>query len=82
MELSRGWAALCPYRKAADVLTEFLPSPSTESFMTLRHRTMKLGERLDAKARDRRLVRAAFTSRPSIVTSSKYRRTSRPRPDP
>ena len=42
-----------PYRKAADVLAEFLPIPSTESFMTLRHRTMKLGERLDEKARGR-----------------------------
>jgi hypothetical protein len=45
--------SLMPYRKAADVLAEFLPIPSTESFMTLRHRTMKLGERLDEKARDR-----------------------------
>ena len=35
------------------MLAEFLPIPSTESFMTLRHRTMKLGERLDEKARRR-----------------------------
>jgi hypothetical protein len=53
MELSARMGSLMPYRKAADVLTEFLPIPSTESFMTLRHRTMKLGERLDEKARDR-----------------------------
>jgi hypothetical protein len=52
MELSARMGSLMPYRKAADVLTEFLPIPSTESFMTLRHRTMKLGERLDEKARD------------------------------
>ena len=45
--------SLMPYRKAADVPAEFLPIPSTESFMTLRHRTMKMGERLDEKARDR-----------------------------
>jgi hypothetical protein len=46
MELSARMGSLMPYRKAADVLAEFLPIPSTESFMTLRHRTMKLGERL------------------------------------
>jgi len=53
MELSARMGSLMPYRKAADVLAEFLPIPSTESFMTLRHRTMKLGERLDEKARGR-----------------------------
>ncbi len=53
MELSARLGSLMPYRKAADVLAEFLPIPSTESFMTLRHRTMKLGERLDEKARRR-----------------------------
>ena len=53
MELSARMGSLMPYRKAADVLAEFLPIPSTESFMTLRHRTMKLGERLDEKARER-----------------------------
>jgi hypothetical protein len=53
MELSARMGSLMPYRKAADVLAEFLPIPSTESFMTLRHRTMKLGERLDKTARDR-----------------------------
>jgi hypothetical protein len=53
MELSARLGSLMPYRKAADVLAEFLPIPSTESFMTLRHRTMKLGERLDDKARQR-----------------------------
>ena len=53
MELSARMGSLMPYRKAADVLAEFLPIPSTESFMTLRRRTMKVGERLDEKARDR-----------------------------
>lgn len=53
MELSARLGSLMPYRKAADVLAESLPIPSTESFMTLRHRTMKLGERLDEKARRR-----------------------------
>jgi hypothetical protein len=32
------------------VLSEFLPIPSTKSLMILRHRTMKLGERLGEKA--------------------------------
>ena len=53
MELSARMGSLMPYRKAADILAEFLPIPTTESFMTLRHRTMKLGERPDEKARDR-----------------------------
>jgi hypothetical protein len=53
MQLSARLGSLMPYRRAADVLAEFLPVPSTESFMTLRHRTMKLGERLDEKARER-----------------------------
>jgi hypothetical protein len=53
MELSARMGSLMPYRKAADVLAEFLPIPSTESFMTLRHRTMNVGERLDEKARER-----------------------------
>jgi len=38
-----------PYRKAAEVMAEFLPIPSTESFETLRHRTLKVGERLDER---------------------------------
>jgi len=33
MDLSARMGGLMPYRKAADVLAEFLPIPSTESFM-------------------------------------------------
>lgn len=33
MELSARMGSLVPYRKAADVLAEFLPIPSTESFI-------------------------------------------------
>jgi hypothetical protein len=51
MDLSAHLGSLKPYRRAADVLAKFLPVPNTESFMKLRHRTMKLGERLDEKAR-------------------------------
>jgi hypothetical protein len=42
-----------PYRKAAEVMAEFLPIKPTESFVTLRRRTLKLGERLDERARKR-----------------------------
>ena len=41
------------YRKAAEVMAECLPIKPTESFVTLRHRTLKLGERLDERARER-----------------------------
>ena len=53
MERSARLGSLLPYRKAAEVMAEFLPIKPTESFVTLRHRTLKLGERLDAKARER-----------------------------
>jgi hypothetical protein len=47
MERSARLGSLLPYRKAAEVMAEFLPIQSTESFVTLRHRTMKLGQRLE-----------------------------------
>jgi hypothetical protein len=53
MELSARLGSLMPYRKAADVLAEFLPVKTTESFVTVRHRTLNIGKRLDEKARDR-----------------------------
>jgi hypothetical protein len=53
MERSARLGALLPYRKAAELMAEFLPIKPTESFATLRHRTLKLGERLDEKARQR-----------------------------
>jgi hypothetical protein len=53
VELSARLGSLLPYRKAAEVMAEFLPIKPTESFVTLRHRTLKLGERLDEKARQR-----------------------------
>jgi len=53
MERSARLGSLLPYRKAAEVMAEFLPIKATESFVTLRHRTLKLGERLDEKARQR-----------------------------
>ena len=51
MERSARLGSLLPYRKAAEVMAEFLPIKPTESFVTLRHRTLKVGERLDEKAR-------------------------------
>jgi hypothetical protein len=53
MERSARLGSLLPYRKAAEVMAEFLPIKPTESFVTLRHRTLKLGERLDERARER-----------------------------
>ena len=53
MERSARLGALLPYRKAAEAMAEFLPIKPTESFATLRHRMLKLGERLDEKARQR-----------------------------
>ena len=53
MERSARLGGLLPYRKAAEVMAEFLPIQSTESFVTLRHRTMRLGQRLDERAHER-----------------------------
>lgn len=53
MERSARLGSLLPYRKASEVMAEFLPIKPTESFVTLRHRTLKLGERLDERARER-----------------------------
>jgi len=53
MERSARLGSLLPYRKAAEVMAEFLPIKRTESFVTLRYRTLKLGERLDERARER-----------------------------
>ena len=53
MERSARLGSLLPYRKAAEVMAEFLPIKPTESFVTLRRRTLKLGERLDERARER-----------------------------
>jgi hypothetical protein len=40
MERSARLGSLLPYRKAAEAMAEFLPIQSTESFVTLRHRTL------------------------------------------
>src|ERR1700733_506735 len=53
MERSARRGSLLPYRKAAEVMAEFLPIQSTDSFVTLRRRTLKLGQRLDERARER-----------------------------
>jgi hypothetical protein len=53
MELSARLGSLTPYRKAAEAIAEFLPVKPTESFVTLRHRPLVFGRRLDEKARKR-----------------------------
>jgi hypothetical protein len=62
MERSARLGSLLPYRKAAEVMAEFLPIQSTESFVTLRRRTMKLGQRLDERARERAWFEPASTA--------------------
>ena len=64
MERSARLGSLLPYRKAAEVMAEFLPT--TESFVTLRHRTMKLGQRLDEK-----LVNAPGSSRRQPLSAAR-----------
>ena len=54
---SNNAASLVKLAKAAEVMAEFLPIKPTESFVTLRHRTLKLGERLGERARERTLQR-------------------------
>ena len=62
MERSARLGSLLPYRKA-EVMAEFLPIQSTESFVTLRHRTLKLGQRLDKRARERAWFEPPSTER-------------------
>ena len=52
MERFARLGSLLPYRKAAEVMAKFLPI-TTESFVTLRRHTLKLGQRLDERARER-----------------------------
>ena len=53
MERSARLGSLLPYRKAAEVMAEFLPITPTGSFVTLRRHTLKLGQRLDERAGER-----------------------------
>ena len=62
MERSARLGSLLPYRKAAEVMAQFLPIQSTESFVTLRHRTIKLGQRLDERARESAWFEASSTT--------------------
>jgi len=43
-------------------MAEFLPIQSTESFVMLRRRTLKLGQRLDERARERAWFEPASTA--------------------
>jgi hypothetical protein len=62
MERSARLGCLLPYGKAAEVMAEFRPIQSTESFVTLRHCTLKVGGRLDEKARERAWFEPPSTS--------------------
>ena len=72
MERSARLGSLLPYRKAAEVMAEFLPIKPTESFVTLRHRTLKLGERLDEG-----LVNAPGSSRLRRLSAARWSWTCR-----
>jgi lipid A disaccharide synthetase len=47
MELTARLGCMTPYRQAAKVLSEFLPIEPTETYATVRKRTIRIGERLD-----------------------------------
>ena len=53
MELSARLGSLMPYRKAADVLAEFLPDQNKRQFTTVRHRTLTIGRRLEDRTQQR-----------------------------
>lgn len=47
MELTALLGSMMPYQHAASVLAEFLPVEPTESYATVRKRTIRISERLD-----------------------------------
>jgi len=47
MELTARLGSMLPFRQAASVLAEFLPTEPTETHATVRKRTIRTGERLD-----------------------------------
>jgi hypothetical protein len=50
MELTARLGSMMPYRKAAELLAEFLPIDPTEGHVTVRKRTLTVGERLEEKS--------------------------------
>ncbi|WP_245486645.1 ISKra4 family transposase [Mesorhizobium sp. M7A.F.Ca.MR.176.00.0.0] len=61
MELTARLGSMMPYRRAADVLAEFLPVEPTETHATVRKRTIRIGERLDDQVADEELHARAQT---------------------
>ena len=53
MERSACLGSLLPYRKVAEVMAKFPPIEPTESFITLRYRTLKVGDHLEERASER-----------------------------
>ena len=49
-ELTARLGSTMPYRQAASVMAEFLPLEATETYATVRKRTIRTGERLDRQA--------------------------------
>jgi hypothetical protein len=50
MELTARLGSMLPYRKAAELLAEFLPIEPTEGHATIRKRTLKVGSRLEEQS--------------------------------
>jgi len=50
MELTARLGRMVPYRKAAELMAEFLPIEPTESHATVRKRTLKVGSRLEEQS--------------------------------
>jgi hypothetical protein len=50
MELTVCLGSMVPYRKAAELLAEFLPIEPTEGHVTVRKRTLKVGSRLEEQS--------------------------------
>ncbi|BCH12354.1 hypothetical protein MesoLj131c_66120 (plasmid) [Mesorhizobium sp. 131-3-5] len=61
MELTARLGSMMPYRRAADVLAEFLPVEPTETHATVRKRTIRIGERLDDQVAEEELHARAQT---------------------
>jgi hypothetical protein len=53
MELTVRLGSMLPYRKAAELLAEFLPIEPTERHQTARKRTLTLGARLEDQSQER-----------------------------
>lgn len=57
MQLRARLGSMLPYRQAAKVLADFLPTEPTETHATMRKRTIRIGKRLDDQVMQETLER-------------------------